>query len=115
MAESNEQIRVTIRVVATNGNRGKILSTLRPILGPIRALKGCNDCHVYQDVENLDEVTLCEEWANETCFADHVRSRDYMKILEWMELSAAKPEIRMESINAGEDGMAFIEKYRSSH
>ena len=115
LAESNEQIRVTIRVVASNDNRVQLLSTLRPMVGPIRALNGCTDCHIYQDVENLDEVIFCEEWIDEASFAEHVRSKDYLKILEWMELSAQQPDIKMESIKEGQNGMGCIEKYRAAH
>ena len=82
-----------IRVIAPPGSADSLISAIKPIMGSIRTRSGCLQCHIYQDSLNPDEMALLQEWTDKKAFAAHVESRDYRFILEWMEMSATKPEI----------------------
>ena len=108
---SSEPLQVLIKVIAPNGLCQKLLATIRPLLGSIRSRAGCAGCHIYQDAETPDELTLFEEWEDEASFVEHVCSKDYGYILEWMELSVEKPEV-MVCKKTEQDGIKLIKEIR---
>lgn len=110
MAE--EPIQVLIKLVAPSGQVKQMLGTIRHLLGPIRSRAGCTACDVYVDVESPDEVVLFEEWDSEASFSDHVRSRDYGYILEWMEQSIERPEVKLGAVSA-RNGLEYIRNIRT--
>lgn len=89
-----------------------MMGTIRPLLGSIRARAGCRNCEVYSDAESPDEVVLLEEWDNEASFIDHVNSRDYRYILEWMEQSVVSPQVRVGAVIKS-NGLAYIRDIRT--
>ena len=89
-----------------------MVGTIRPLLGSIRSRAGCRNCEVYSDAESPDEVVLLEEWENEAMFIDHVSSRDYRYILEWMEQSVVKPEVRVGAVTKS-NGLEYIRNIRT--
>ena len=110
---SAEQLQVTIKVISPDGQSERVAGTIRPILGSIKSSSGCVDCRIYQDIENPEEITLFEEWRDLAAFAEHIDSKDYLYILEWMEMSARKPMVTVyrRSIR---DGFEFIKRLASS-
>ncbi|MFZ9037007.1 MAG: putative quinol monooxygenase [Gammaproteobacteria bacterium] len=88
-----DQLQVIIKVTAPDGRHDSLIGAIKALLGSIRARAGCIDCHEYQDTENPEDMALLQEWESENAFADHVGSRDYRYILEWMEMSASVPEV----------------------
>ena len=90
---SSDPLQVTITIIAPVGRSDQVASTLRPILGSVRARSGCLGCHIYQDVESPEEVVLLQEWENENEFTDHLASKEYRHILEWIEMSSKKPKV----------------------
>jgi len=110
MAE--ETVQVLIKLVATKGQGKQMLGTIRPLLGSIRSRAGCRACEVYLDAEASDEVILFEEWDSETSFVDHVCSRDYKYILEWMEQSVVKPNVKVGAVTKSE-GLEYIREIRT--
>jgi quinol monooxygenase YgiN len=89
-----------------------MLGTIRPLLGSIRSRVGCRACEVYSDAESPDEVVLFEEWDTEASFINHVNSRDYMYILEWIEQSIKKPEVKVGAVTK-RDGLKYIQGIRA--
>ena len=59
-------------------------------------------------------MTLFEEWEDEASFVEHVRSKDYGYILEWMELSLVKPEVTV-SKGTNHKGFKLIKEIRRTH
>ncbi|MDJ0777121.1 MAG: antibiotic biosynthesis monooxygenase family protein [Gammaproteobacteria bacterium] len=90
---SDEPLQVTITIIAPKGRSEQVASTLRPMLGSVRARSGCLGCHIYRDVETPEEVVLLQEWENEKAFSEHVESREYRYILEWIEMSSTRPKV----------------------
>ncbi len=93
MGDEHDPLQVIIKVNAPDGMYDSLIGTIKPLLGSIRSRAGCIDCHVYQDTEHHEEMALLQEWESESAFADHVSSRDYRYILEWMEMSASEPAV----------------------
>jgi quinol monooxygenase YgiN len=91
--KERDELLVMIKVIATPGSTDNMVRTINPILGSIRTRTGCLQCQIYQDSQNPEEMALLEEWESESAFAGHVGSKDYRYILEWMEMSATRPEI----------------------
>lgn len=110
MAE--EPFQILIKLVAPSGQGKQMLGTIRPLLGSIRSRAGCAACEVYVDVESPDEVVLFEEWDCEASFRDHVCSRDYGYILEWMEQSIERPEVKLGAVSA-RNGLEYIRDIRT--
>lgn len=109
---AKEPVQVLIKLVAPSGQGKQMLGTIRPLLGPIRSRPGCRNCEVYSDAESPDEVVLFEEWDDEASFVDHVCSRDYMYILEWMEQSIVKPEVKVGAVTKS-NGLKYIREIRT--
>ena len=108
---AKEPVQVLIKLVAPDGQGKKMLGMIRPLLGPIRSHPGCRNCEVYTDAESPDEVALIEEWDNEALFIEHVCSRDYLYIMEWMEQSVVKPEVKVGAVTKS-DGLEYIQNIR---
>jgi quinol monooxygenase YgiN len=98
----SKQCQAMIQKIDPDGSNEKTIETLQPLPGSGSWFDGCLSCHLYQDAENPDEVALFEEWRDEASFAEHVNSKDYRFILEWMEMSIKKPTVtvcRVKRIN----------------
>ncbi len=111
MYNNRDPLQVIIKVNAPDGMHDNLIGTIRPLLGSIRSLPGCLECHVYQDAEHREEMALLQEWESESAFARHVGSRDYRYILEWMEMSASKPTVTV-SREMNRRGLEIIENLR---
>ena len=114
MGQSKEQLQVMIKITAPEGSNEKAIETLQPLLGSIRSRDGCLGCHLYQDEGNPDEVVLFEEWRDEASFAEHVSSKDYRFILEWMELSIKKPTVTV-CRGPNHNGIEFIKRVKKKN
>jgi len=114
VGQSREQLQVMIKIIAPDGSNEQIIRTLQPLLGSIRSRDGCLSCHFYQDAENPDEVALFEEWRDEASFAEHVGSKDYRFILEWMEMSIKKPTVTV-CREPNHNGIEFIKRLKQMH
>ncbi len=109
MQDKQDPLQVIIKVTAPDGLNDALIGTIRPLLGSIRSRAGCLDCHVYQDAEHPEEMALLQEWETESAFAEHVGSRDYRYILEWMEMSDCTPAVTV-SRELNRSGFEVIKK-----
>jgi len=109
---TKEPVQALIKLVAPSGQGKQMLGTIRPLLGSIRSRAGCRACDVYLDADSPDAVVLFEEWDTESAFIEHVCSRDYRYILEWMEQSVKKPEVTVGEITKP-DGLEYIQRIRT--
>ena len=101
----------TIKVLVLGEKLEEALQVMRLYLGPVCVQPGCISSRLYQDVNDPNTLTLFEEWKTMEDLDCHLRSNNYRKILELMELSSEPPEIRFNSISHL-GGLGVIEKAR---
>lgn len=87
------------------------IQTVRSILGWTCAQPGCISMAFYQDTNEPDTMLLFEEWEDWSSIENHIRSDHYRSILELMELSSERPEIKFCSVS-NTKGMEVIERLR---
>ncbi len=102
----------TLRIMPPPQRRADVLEILRAAQGPLLAQPGCTACHVYEDHGDEPAVVLVEIWEFQSALEEHVRSDDYRRILEAIELSAEPPLVRFDHVSATE-GMELIERLRA--
>lgn len=93
-----QKLIVVLQVVASTTKRKEILQAIRPLLAPTRVLKGCIRINLLQDIESPNVLTLVEEWKTQRDLGRHLCSDEFKMILEVMEMSKKRPEIRFHTI-----------------
>ncbi len=71
----------------------------------------CASCHLYQDAEDSNALTLQQEWTSSTALERHIRSDHYLTVLAVMELAVERPEVEFVTAS-GRAGIELIEKIR---
>ena len=108
---ASEMIIATLRMSVSSEKRDDVIRTLRLVMGPTLAQRRCISCRLYQDVEDENLLSFVQEWKSREALDEHIRSKDYRKILAVMELASEPPEIKfVESLKT--DGMELIEEIR---
>jgi quinol monooxygenase YgiN len=104
---------VTLKMTPHGEKRRETLDILLTVKGPVLAERGCLACGIYEEHDEEQSLLYVELWRSLEELERHIRSSNYARILEAMELSALLPEISFfESKET--DGLALIEKIRSS-
>ena len=100
----------TLEIEVSPERREEVLTTLRLVMGPTEAQFGCVRCRLYLSAVNPDTLTLVEEWKSEKDLQDHIRSRDFEKILAVIDMSNKPPEIRIDKVSrrTGLDSIAAL-------
>jgi len=105
-------VRSTIRLLIPLEKQNEALEILGSITEQIQFEPGCISSRLYQDVREKLAIMIEEIWASETELQHHLRSDKYRRVLLVVEMAAAPPEIRFDTI-AHSDGVATIEKART--
>lgn len=82
-----------LKLVPHADKRREVLDILLSVKGPAMADPDCLDCCVYESCDEERSILFLELWQTLTELERHVRSSDYLRILEAMELSATIPEL----------------------
>jgi len=91
-------ITASFRVKLAPRRRADVFQTLRSVQGPSSARPGCVACHVLRDAQDENVLLYVEEWGSREQLERHIRSDQYRRLLEVMELSSEPPEIRFDTI-----------------
>ena len=86
-----------IQVTTTPARRSELLSVARMILGPLSAQPGCVSCDCFVGIDD-GPLLLSSEWQTESALRAYVASEGFRMSLQWMELSAETPEVRVLSL-----------------
>lgn len=70
-------------------------------------------CHISRDLDKRNMIFYWEEWQSREDLERHIRSPKYRQLLEIIELSAQKPEIKFLTITKTE-GLEVVERVRIS-
>ena len=87
------------------------ITTVNSMIGQISVEPGCKHFRVYSDTNNDDAIMLMEEWESMEALEQHIRSKDFRKILEVMELASRAPEISINTVS-NSAGFELIKKLR---
>ena len=97
------------RVHIIPAKRDEVLHILRGLLEPTRVRSGCLACHVYQDIEDPNVLSLVQEWATSDDLERGLRSEDCRKLVAVLELATERPEIWFDTI-ATREGLERLAK-----
>ncbi len=98
-------------MTATEQTRPQILRALRSLIEPIRVEPGCISCAVYSDLQDQDQLVLMQEWRTRNDLERHLRTPQYRKILEVIDMSADQPVVRFNAV-VETKGLKLVAKVR---
>ena len=101
----------TIKLILSEKDRRKVVSSLLPVVGSTRVQPGCRICSMLTDVNDPRALVLWEEWDTQENLDRHLRSSDYRLVIAAMEWSKESPQINFDSVDA-RCGIEVIEAAR---
>ena len=104
-------ILASVTIIAGTGQREELLRALRALLGPIRVEPGCLNCHLYEDVEQPEALTLVEKWATPADIERRLRSDEYRLLLQLMESSPEPPKVAFHVVEQSQ-GLERVQQAR---
>ena len=90
---------VTLRMTVRPDKRHDFTESIRGMLGPTRVERGCISYCLYEDIENKNTFTLVEEWKTRDDLEKHVRTDNYRRLLELMDLLSEPYELRFSTVS----------------
>ena len=103
----------TVRLLLSESDRRKVITSLTPVIGWAQVQPGCRACYLLTDTEDSRTLVLWEEWDSQDDLDRHLRSEDYRRILAAIELSEEAPEIRFDTVEI-RSGFEVMEAARIS-
>ncbi len=103
-------IRGTIRMEVPNGHLEDVTRLLRELIGPARAMPGCLDCCLCQEVQT-HRICFTSEWETEENLRRFIKSESFRSLLIAMDLASEKPSVRFETVSHTL-GMDYINSVR---
>ncbi len=100
-----------LRLLVSETDRCRVITSLTPLIGWTRVQPGCRACHLLTDLEEPRALVLWEEWDTREHLDRHLRSEDYRRVLAAIELSQGPPEIRFDTVEAA-GGIEVVEAAR---
>jgi quinol monooxygenase YgiN len=88
----------TLRLLATADTRAEIVQSLRALIGPTQAERGCVGCRLQQDADDPNLLTFVEEWAQQPDLDRHMASDDYHRLLLVMDMASAPPDVTLMTV-----------------
>src|SRR5262245_19833565 len=94
-----------------SGQEADAARALTALCDVTRALPGCVGCDVFQQVARPEETLYVEIWNEVGALEDHIRSREFDRLLAILETSPAPPLLTFRFV-AETRGLAWIEELR---
>jgi quinol monooxygenase YgiN len=101
----------TLRLLLSETDRRRVITSLTPIIAWSRVQPGCRACHLLADTEDPRALVLWEEWDTRDDLDRHLRSQEYRRVLAAIELSQEAPEIRFDAVET-RSGFEVVEAAR---
>lgn len=91
-----QTIRVVAHITARSGKEASVKSTLSGLVEPTRQEPGCIRYELLQNLNNLAEFTLLEEWESQTALDGHTAAADTKAAETKMEslIEKSPPDVR---------------------
>ncbi|MBW2669660.1 MAG: antibiotic biosynthesis monooxygenase [Deltaproteobacteria bacterium] len=101
-----------LRLIFPPSKTAEASTIINSVAGPTFADPDCVSFRFYREVANDDSLILWQEWETREALEQHIRSKDFMKILTVMDLATQEPEVRIQTLS-NRKGFEFIEELRS--
>ena len=82
-----------IVVRARNGKFQELYQTLQDLLPKIREEKGCLDCRIYRDVEDVEVLFLSAQWKSQTSLEHYMQSESASALLGAIDFLAENAKV----------------------
>jgi quinol monooxygenase YgiN len=102
-------ILATVRMAIPPAKHGEVLRILRAMNAHNRSQPGCLSSYIYRDAEEANVLMVEEAWTGEEELERHLRSADYSRLLQVMEMAIENPEIRFNTTSKS-SGIEIIER-----
>ncbi len=103
----------TLKFTAAAVRQPEVRRIVRALNGPIEAEYGCRSSRLYLDAEDESGFFWLQEWPSRKEKDRFVCSKDYLKVLELIELASAPPELKFHRI-ADSMGLETVNSLRIS-
>ncbi len=100
-------------VVTGSGSRlDEILRTSRWLMGQSEAEPGLKEMDLYRSVEKEEKVVLAQRWRSREDLVRYMRTEEFIRLLEILDLSEQPPELYFDSVQERQ-GLEFVEAIRN--
>ena len=104
-------VRVEMKVYVTGPRREEVLRTVRWFIRQMEAEPGLQAVDLHQSLERQDQLVFAHSWRSREDLEQFVRSDDFVRYLEILDLSEEPPELHFESV-VERQGLEFVEAVR---
>ncbi len=89
----------------------EVMQTLLSLIEPMENEKGCQSCHVLQDIEDKNVFSLIEKWETREDLDDHIKSHRFSVLLGTKSLLCESAQIEIHTVSHSE-GIEAIDALR---
>lgn len=104
-------VRAEITVYVTGPRREEVLRTVRWFMRQMEAEPGLQAVDLQQSLERKDQLVFVQIWRTREDLEQFVRSDDFVRYLEILDLSEKPPEMYFDSVSERQ-GLEFVEAVR---
>ena len=107
-------IRLTLSIVAAQGESWRLIDALRSLMVPTRRERGCLSCQLVLSSESSDpaRISYSEDWSSEEALREQVRSERFSRLLELMECASETPQLQFQ-LPGGVRGLDYVAEVRA--
>jgi len=105
-------IRAEMKVIASESRVDEILRTLKWLMGQLEAEPGLEEVDLYRSVVQETKLVLVQRWRSREDLVRYMRSEEFVRLLEILDISEEPPELRFETVSERR-GLEFVEEVRN--
>lgn len=102
---------VTLHFSVNLDRKNEIVKLFSLYAGPASVQTGCLTVRLYAHFKYPGDFVLIEEWVSRKSLQKHIRSYDFQKVLDIIDLARKPPEIKFHTVSSIE-GFEIVEKLR---
>ncbi|HVN96358.1 MAG TPA: antibiotic biosynthesis monooxygenase [Syntrophorhabdaceae bacterium] len=104
---------MTLNVIVDFERRTEVIKLFSLYVGPVLVKQGCMGARLYADCSDAGDYMIFERWQSAKHLQKHIRSRDYQRILDIIDLAKEPPEIKFHSVPSVE-GFELVQGARKN-
>ena len=104
-------MKLTIEIRARNGKFQELYQTLQDLLPKIREEKGCLNCRIYRDVEDVEVLFLSAQWKSQTSLEHYMQSESASALLGAIDFLAENEKVGFD-LDSPQEGINRLKQMR---